>query len=320
MTARTALITGVTGQDGSYLAEQLLADGWSVTGTTRDPAAARGRLPATLVDHVELVPWLACDLDGIVSLLSAKRPAAVFNLAARSSGVDMNVDPVEIVDVNASAVACLLEGIARVDREIRFCQASSSEMFGDAQASPQSEATEFRPRSAYGAAKLLSHHLVGTYRRQYGIHASSAILYNHESPRRGAGFVTGKIVQAAVRISRVRHSHLALGCLDARRDWGYAPDYVHAMRLMLAYHQGDDYVIATGRAHSVRDFCELAFAHVGLDYRDFVKVDQAHYRAPELVPLVGDASKARAVLGWEPTRNFSALVRELVDAELARID
>lgn len=312
----TALITGVLGQDGSYLAGQLVSDGWRVVGAVRDPAHDRPRLPLTLSGHVELLLWQTERVAAIADVLESCRPTAMFNFAARSSGANMFVDPVDVVEANAMAVVRILEAIRETDPTIRFCQASSSEMFGEASETPQSEATPFRPRSPYGAAKLLAHNMVGIQRRRHGLFACSAILFNHESPRRGEGFVTRKIARGAARIKLGLQQDLFLGNLEARRDWGYAPDYVRAMRLMLEQPVADDYVIASGTSHSVREFCDAAFGHVGLDYRDFVKNDSTVFRPPERVPLVGDASKAAQVLGWHPTMGLHEIVRQMVDYEL----
>lgn len=318
MSQKTALITGVTGQDGSYLAEQLLAGGWRVIGAVRDPASDAARLVPTLTDRVELQAWQSQDMEAMAEALALHRPDAVFNFAARSSGADMYLDPTGMADANGVAVVRILEAIRLTDPAIRFCQASSSEMFGNAAESPQFEQTPSQPRSPYGAAKLFAHNMVGIYRRHHGLFACSAILFNHESPRRRAGFVTHKIANGAARIKLGLQFELQLGNLDARRDWGSAPDYAHAMHLMLEQPTADDYVVATGQSHSVRDFCEVAFGHVDLDYRDFVREDPAAFRAAEAMPLVGDAGKARRVLGWQPQIGFEAMVHQMVDAELKR--
>ena len=313
---QTALITGVTGQDGSYLAEQLLSEGWRIIGAVRDPERDGLRLIPALVGKIELQPWRTHDVAEIAEFLATHRPTTVFNFAARSSGADMHVNPVEMAEANGMAVMRILEAIRETDPDIRLCQASSSEMFGDASDSPQSEDTPFRPRSPYGAAKLLAHTMIGIQRRRHGLFACSAILFNHESPRRGEGFVTRKIARGAVRIKLGLQHELRLGNLDARRDWGYAPDYVRAMQLMLEQPVADDYVIASGTSHSVREFCEAAFSHVGLVYRDFVKEDSTVFRPPEKVPLVGDIAKAERVLGWRPTTGFHEIVRQMVNSEL----
>ncbi len=313
---QTAVVTGITGQDGSYLAELLLARGYKVIGAVRDVEKAAAILPPDIRAEVDLATWDMSDQDGIAALLSEVRPREIYNFAAYSSGAGMFDDPVGIGEVNGIAVARILEAIRRVDSGIRFCQASSSEMFGQAAASPQSEETPFNPRSPYGAAKLYAHAMIKIYRQRYGLFACSAILFNHESPRRGLQFVTRKITQEAVKIKLGLSQRLTLGNLDARRDWGFAGDYVRAMWLMLQQPEADDFVVATGETHSVREFCEHAFQNLGLDYRRYVQEDHAIFRPTETVQLVGDAGKARSVLMWEPQVNFRDLVRMMVDADL----
>ena len=312
-TERRAIITGVAGQDGWYLSQLLLEKGYQVTGTTRDASGA--------VAHptVELVQWDMKDEAAFADVLSKTRPVEIYNLAAAASGAGMYDAPVSIGEVNGLAVARMLEVIRSVDPSIRFCQASSSELFGEALESPQSEVTAFRPRSPYGAAKLYAHEMVGIYRRRHGLFACSAILFNHESPRRGPDFVSGKVAEAAARISLGLEDELIIGNFDARRDWGHSGDYVRAMWLMLQAAEADDYVIATGESHSVRDLCELAFAHVGLDYRNHVREGAASFRSSEPVPLVGDPTKAKRELRWSPEIEFPALVHMMVDAELERL-
>lgn len=310
MSARTALVIGITGQDGSYLAEQLLDEGYAVVGIGRQsqPAASSGRLL-----HV------ACDITdqkALDAVLREHHPAEVYNLAARSSGAGMFDDAVQIGEINGLVVAKLLEAIRNVDPAIRFCQASSSELFGDALSAPQSERTEFRPRSPYGAAKLYAHTMLRVYRERYGLYACSAILFNHESPRRRLEFVTRKVTHAAANIKLGRATGLQVGSLEARRDWGFAGDYMRAMWLMLQHRFAQDYVIATGELHSVRDLCDIAFSHVGLDYRDFVSESAEHARGPEPVTLVGDAARARGELQWSPRLDFRQLVTSMVDADL----
>lgn len=312
-------ITGITGQDGRYLAEQLLGEGGRVVGLRRTGRSC-DRSDIGLADGIEVIEWDFTDGDALEALLRAYRPAQFYNLAAHATGVGMYDDPIGIGELNGISVARMLRAIERTDVSIRFCQASSSEMFGDPGQVPQSEGTAFRPVSPYGAAKLFAHTVVGAYRARRGVFACSAILYNHESPRRGDSFVTRKIAKAVARIARGIQDELILGSLEARRDWGYAPDYVRAMRLMLGQAQPDDYVIATGETHSVREFCEIAFAHAGLDYRDYVKENPALVRQDARASLVGDASKARAVLGWTPQVDFRTLVGIMVDAELAAAD
>jgi GDPmannose 4,6-dehydratase len=309
----TTFVTGVTGQDGRYLSEQLLLEGDRVVGIVR---AGRSR-DAGMDDGIAWAEWDFADVAALEELLRAHCPTQFYNLAAHATGAGMYDDPVAIGELNGIAVARMLQAIQRTDPTIRFCQASSSEMFGDPGHVPQSEATSFRPLSPYGAAKLFAHSVVGAYRTRHGLFACSAILYNHESPRRGSAFVTRKIAQAVGRIRRGVQHELVLGCLDARRDWGYAPDYVRAMRMMLDHGKPDDYVIATGETHSVREFCELAFAHAGLDYREYVKEDPALVRQDARALLVGNAAKARTTLGWTPAIDFRTLVAVMVDAELA---
>ena len=284
------MVSGMGGQDGTYLAELLIQKGHRVVGAVRDVDRVRAALPASLLSNVELVEWDLTDQGRMVDVLENYRPTDFYNLAALSSGSDMYDDPVRMGDINGLAVGRTLAAIAIVDRRIRFCQASSSEMFGLATDSPQSEATPFRPRSPYGAAKLFAHTLVGNYRSRNGLFACSAILFNHESPRRGPGFVSRKISQGVASIKLGFTNHLLLGNLDARRDWGFAPDAVRAMSLMLEQSSPDDYVIATGRSRSVRELCDVAFRAAGLDYREFVREGAADSRPTEPVPLVGDWS------------------------------
>jgi GDPmannose 4,6-dehydratase len=314
----TALITGLTGQDGSYLAEQLLGRGYRVLGGVRDISIAKRALPLELLDTVELIPWQMGDLHAMTDVIKNFQPTEIFNFAAYSSGAGMFDDPIGIAEVNGVAVTRILEAIRKVDPKIRFCQASSREIFGEALESPQTETTPPNPRSPYGAAKLYADCMIRVYRRRYGLHAGSAILFNHESPRRSLDFVTRKITHEAARIKLGLTKELQLGNLDTQRDWGFAGDYVHAMWLMLQQDNADDYVIATGEAHTVRELCDEAFGHLGLDYRDHVREDTASYRPSEPTPLVGSAAKARRNLGWEPKVSFRELVRMMVDADLRR--
>ena len=313
---KTALVTGVTGQDGSYLAELLIAKGYRVVGAVRDVQLAVESLPSTLVSRVELVVWDVLDQRRMVDVLSRYRPQEVYNFAAYSSGAGMYDDPVAIGEVNGLAVARTLEAVREVDANIRFCQASSSEMFGEATESPQSEETPFHPRSPYGAAKLYAHSMIRIYRQRYGLFACSAILFNHESPRRGLGFVTRKITHEVASIKLGLTNELFLGSLDAHRDWGFAGDYMRAMWLMLQSAQADDYVLATGETHSVREFCECAFGYLGLDYRDYVREGSAASRPVEVVQLIGNAEKARRCLSWVPELGFRELVSMMVDGDL----
>src|SRR5262249_38577575 len=299
---------GAGGQDGSYLAELLHADGDEVVGIVRDPASARAVLPpGVLLESLDLL-----DARAIAASLARHRPHEIYNLAAHSSGDRMVEDRIALGDFTGLTVTRLLEAIRAVDPAIRLVQASSSEMFGDVERAPQDEATRFRPRTPYGVAKLGAHHMIGIYRKRYGLHASSAILYNHESPRRGPGFVTRKVTMAAARIAR-EGGELRLGSLDARRDWGFAGDTARALRAMARAGAADDYVVAAGRAHSVRELCALAFERVGLDYRRHVVEDPALVRPDEPVEIVGDATKINTQLGWRPEVGFEALVHMMVD-------
>lgn len=310
MSGRRAIVTGVAGQDGSYLAELLLAEGYTVIGTSR-------RVDA-VPRHERLIP-VACDFGSgsdLADLLRAHRPAEVYNLAAMSSGAGMFDDPVGIGEANGLAVARMLEAIRAVDPKIRFCQASSSEMFGEAPSAPQSVDTPFRPRSPYGAAKVYAHTMLRIYRERYGLFACSAILFNHESPRRRLEFVTRKVTHAAAAIKLGLAAELRLGSLDAQRDWGFAGDYVRAMWMMLQHHHAADWVVATGRTHSVRELCDVAFGHVGLDWRRFVRESPEHGRSAEPVQLVGDPGRANEELGWFPRLDFEKMVTAMVDADL----
>ena len=312
-----ALVTGVEGQDGRYMAQLLRAQGSQVIGTTRRAEPGRA---AELADRgIELVEWNLLDQDRLVGLLGERRPSEIYNFAAYSTGLGMYDDPLAIAEVNGLAVTRILEAIRTVDPAIRFCQASSSEMFGQPLESPQREDTPFNPRSPYGAAKLYGHNIIAIYRSRFELFACSAILFNHESPWRTLDFVTRKVTHAAASISLGLATELTLGNLDARRDWGFAGDTVRAMRLMLQADRAEDYVVATGETHSVRDLCEAAFAHVGLDYRDYVRVSAADFRPVEARQLVGDPAKAKRLLGWEPTIGFTELVTMMVEADLDRL-
>jgi GDPmannose 4,6-dehydratase len=313
---QTALITGINGQDGSYLAELLLERGYRVVGLTRSDAPARHERIDHLPQGIELVQGSLLDERSLQRILEQHRPREIYNLAARASSTQLFADPVLTGDSNGLAVVRMLETIRTVDTTIRFCQASSSEIFGEAPQSPQSESTPFRPRNPYGVAKLFAHGMVGTYREHFGVFACSSILFNHESPRRGPEFVTRKITMGVARIKAGLADSLQLGSLEATRDWGYAGDYVRAMWQMLQAQAPDDYVVATGESHSVREYCEIAFAHVGLDYRNYVQVDPHVQRPLESVRRVGDATKARTALGWRPTVSFEQLVRMMVDADI----
>ena len=316
---KTALITGVTGQDGSYLAELLLEEGYRVVGMTRRSSTATNERIAHIADRIEVAQGDLLDQASLVEALRDVHPDEVYNLGAQSFVPTSWNQPVLTGEVTALGVTRMLEAIRQVDPAIRFYQASSSEMFGKVSESPQNEKSAFHPRSPYGVSKVYAHYLTVNYRESYGMFAVSGICFNHESPRRGREFVTRKVTEAAARISRGLASELRLGNLDADRDWGYAGDFVRAMWLMLQQDEPRDYVIATGQAHTVRDLCRAAFEHVGLDYRDYVVVDQAFMRPAEVDRLLGDASRARTELGWEPKVSFQELVEMMVDADLDRL-
>lgn len=313
---KIALITGVSGQDGSYLAELLITKGYTVVCIVRSIQNAKNKVEITLLNHVTLVEWDFTNQDVITKILKEYRPAEVYNLAAFSSGAGMFDNPVEIAEINGLAVVRILEAIRTADNQIKFCQASSREIFGEALTSPQSELTPCKPRSPYGAAKLYADSMIKIYRERYNMFACSAILFNHESPRRGLGFVTRKITHEATRIKLGLSSELLLGNLDTVRDWGFAGDTVNAMWLMLQHVHPDDYVVATGETHTVRQFCEYAFSYLGLHYQDYVREDTTAYRPSEPAILVGDASKARAQLGWQVNVTFDELVKMMVDADM----
>lgn len=314
--AKRALITGITGQDGSYLAEFLLEQGYEVVGMIRRSSTVNFERIKHIQDRVTLVPGDLLDEVSLIGILREHRPAEVYNLAAQSFVQTSWSQPVFTGETTALGVTRVLDAIRIVDPDIRFYQASSSEMFGKVREVPQTELTPFYPRSPYGVAKVYGHWITVNYRESYGMHASSGILFNHESPRRGFEFVTRKITHSAARIKLGLDRELRLGNLDAQRDWGFAGDYVKAMWLVLQQEQADDYVVATGGTHSVRRFCELAFGHVGLDYRDYVVQDERFMRPAEVDLLVGDASKARRVLGWRPETSLEELVRLMVESDL----
>ena len=314
----TALITGITGQDGSYLAEFLLSLGYRVAGMTRRSSTITDERIAHLAGRVEIVAGDLLDGTSLVEALKSIRPDEVYNLAAQSFVPTSWNQPVLTGEVTGLGVARMLEAIRQTDPTIRFYQASSSEMFGKVAESPQNERTPFHPRSPYGAAKAYAHHLTVNYRESYGLFAVSGIMFNHESPRRGLEFVSRKVTDAAARISLGLATELRMGNLDAERDWGYAGDYVEAMWRMLAQDEPEDFVIATGKAHTVRELCRFAFGCVGLDYQEHVIVDPALFRPAEVTELRGDASKARTVLGWEPRTDFYHMIAAMVDADVAR--
>ncbi len=321
MSARRALIIGIAGQDGSYLAELLLQEGYAVSGVVRQPVSTPFANLESIRREIDLVQADVLDELSLVDVLSAAKPEEVYNLASPSFVPMSWQQPVLTAEFAAVGCTALLEAIRRVDDSIRFYQASSSEIFGEPREVPQREETPLHPVTPYGVAKAYAHFITLSYRRRYGLHASSGILYNHESPRRPLEFVTRKIAHGAAAISLGLESQVSLGALDARRDWGFAGDYVRAMWLMLQQDEPGDYVIASGTSHSVRDLAQAAFARVGLDWADHVVVDDALVRGKaELHDLVGDASKAREALGWAPQLDFDGLVNLLVDADLERLE
>ena len=314
----TALITGVTGQDGSYLAEFLLDKGYRVVGVTRRSSTASGERIAHLAGRIELIQGDLLDQASLVSALVDTQPREVYNLAAQSFVPTSWNQPVLTGEFTALGVTRMLEAIRQVDPSIRFYQASSSEMFGRVREVPQNERTPFHPRSPYGVAKAYGHFLTVNYRESYDLFAVSGILFNHESPRRGLEFVTRKVTDGVARIALGLATELPLGNLEARRDWGFAGDYVRSMWMMLQQDESSDYVVATGVDHSVRDLLEIAFGHVGLDYREHVITDETLYRPAEVEHLRGDASRSRDLLGWSPTVDFAGLITMMVDADLER--
>ena len=312
-----ALITGITGQDGSYLAEFLLEKGYEVIGMARRSSTINFSRISHFQDQITLVSGDLLDQGSLISILQEHSPEEVYNLAAQSFVPASWKQPVFTGNVTALGVTRMLEAIRTVDTSIRFYQASSSEMFGKVRQVPQNEETPFYPRSPYGVAKVYGHWITINYRESYGLHATSGILFNHESPRRGLEFVTRKVTDGAVKIKLGLANELRLGNLDSRRDWGYAGDYVQAMWMMLQQPSPDNYVVATGETHSIREMCEEAFGYLELDWQEYVKQDPRFMRPAEVDLLVGDASKARRVLGWEPQVSFRELVRRMVDADMA---
>ena len=315
--AKTALITGIGGQDGFYLAELLIAQGYNVIGTSHRSGANSIALGGSEVPvrHLDLAHG-----DGIKALLEDTQPHEIYNFASRSSSAQLFDDPIATAEVNGLAVAWFLEAIRHILPKTRFCQASSSELFARSRQSPQDEDTQMLPRNAYGAAKLFAHNMIGAYRDEFGVFACSAILFNHESPRRGMEYVSRKITSSVARIAAGIDHSLKLGSLDSRRDWGFAGDYTRATWLMLQQHAPEDYVIATGVTHSVRDLCETAFSRAGLDYRDYVVVEDDSARRAETIELRGNPAKAMARLGWRPIISFDELVAMMVDADRAVLE
>ncbi|HLH09757.1 MAG TPA: GDP-mannose 4,6-dehydratase [Terriglobales bacterium] len=316
---RRALITGITGQDGSYLAELLLRNGYKVCGLVRRSSSTNYDRLGSLRDQVELIPGDLLDSSSLISAIQISEPDEVYNLAAQSFVPTSWNQPVLTGEFTALGVTRMLEAIRTVNPKIRFYQASSSEMFGMVNESPQNENTRFYPRSPYGVAKLYGHWMTVNYRESYGVYAVSGILFNHESPRRGLEFVSRKVTHAVARIRLGLQQKLKMGNLDAKRDWGYAADYVEAMWLMMQQPAPEDFVIATGECHSVRELVEIAFGHIGLDYRDFVEIDPALYRPAEVDHLRGDCAKAHAKLGWRARVPFEDLVRMMVDCDLVQL-
>ena len=316
---KSALITGITGQDGSYLAELLLTQGYSVHGMVRRSSTENFERIAHLQDRITLHQADLNDLASLTTVIQEVRPAEVYNLAAQSFVPTSWKQPLLTTDVTATGVTRMLEAIRLVDpKGVKFYQASSSEMFGKVQQTPQNESTPFYPRSPYGVAKVYGHGITVNYRESYGMFGVSGILFNHESPRRGKEFVTRKVTDAVARIKLGRQKELRIGNLDAQRDWGFAGDYVRAMFLMLQQDRPDDYVIASGKMNTVRELVRIAFEHVGLDWQKYTVQDPAFIRPAEVDLLLGDASKAKRVLGWQPEVTFEQLVRMMVDADVKR--
>lgn len=313
---KTALITGITGQDGSYLAELLLNKGYKVVGLTRRSSTSAMERIGHILDKVELESGDLLDSSSILGALEKHNPDEVYNLAAQSFVQTSWEQPVLTADFTAVGVTRVLDAVRRVVPKARFYQASSSEMFGKVQAVPQSETTPFYPRSPYGVAKLYGHWITINYRESYNLHASSGILFNHESPRRGLEFVTRKITYNIAKIKMGLATELRLGNLEAQRDWGFAGDYVEAMWLMLQQERPDDYVISMDETHTVKEFVELAFAHADLDWQKYVKIDPKFMRPAEVELLIGESKKARKALNWQPKVSFKELVKMMVDSDL----
>ena len=315
-----ALITGITGQDGSYLAEALLQKGYDVVGMVRRSSTVNYERIAHIQGSIEFVNGDLLDQVSLIDAIKIHEPDEIYNLAAQSFVQTSFGQPVLTGETTALSVTRMLDAIRIVDPKIRFYQASSSEMFGKVAEVPQTESTPFYPRSPYGVAKVYGHWITVNYRESYNLHASSGILFNHESPRRGLEFVTRKISYGAASIKLGLEEKLSLGNLDAKRDWGFAGDYVEAMWMMLQQEEPDDYVICSGMTHSVREFCDLAFNHLGLNYQDHVVVDEQFFRPAEVDLLVGDYGKAKRVLAWEPSTSFKDLVTMMVEADLALLE
>jgi GDPmannose 4,6-dehydratase len=319
MAAKRAIITGITGQDGSYLAELLLEEGYEVTGVVRRSSAPNLWRIDHLLDRISLRPADLLDQLSLMRIVQDVRPHEFYNLAAMSFVPASWDQPLLTGEFNAQGVTRVLEAIRQVDDRVKIYQASSSEMFGRVREVPQTELTPFYPRSPYGVSKVFAHYITVNYRESYDLFACSGILFNHESPRRGVEFVTRKVTDGVARIKLDLADHLSLGNLDARRDWGFAGDYVRAMWLMLQQDRPEDYVIATGVSHSVRELVEVAFGHAHLDWQKYVRIDKELLRPAEVDHLVGDASKARRAMGWAPTISFERLIGMMVDADVERL-
>jgi GDPmannose 4,6-dehydratase len=317
--SKRAIITGITGQDGSYLAELLLSKGYDVVGVVRRSSAPNLWRIQHIVDRIRLRPADLLDQLSLIRVVDEEKPDELYNLAAMSFVPASWDQPMLTGEFNAQGVTRVLEAIRQVNPKVRLYQASSSEMFGKVREVPQTELTPFYPRSPYGVSKVFAHYITVNYRESYDLFAVSGMLFNHESPRRGLEFVTRKVTDGVARIKRGIADTLSLGNLDAHRDWGFAGDYVQAMWLMLQQDRADDYVIATGISHSVRDLVEVAFGHVGLDWRKHVRLDPKLIRPAEVEHLIGDSTKARTQLGWQPKVDFATLIRMMVDADLERV-
>jgi len=318
MSARRALITGITGQDGSYLAELLLDEGYEVFGLTRRLSASNYWRIQHILDRITLIPGDLLDQLSLIRAIEKSQPHELYNLAAMSFVPASWDQPMLTGEFNSQGVTRVLEAVRVVDDKIRIYQASSSEMYGKVREIPQTEMTPFYPRSPYGVSKVFAHYITVNYRESYDLFAVSGILFNHESPRRGLEFVTRKVTDGVAKIKAGLTQELRLGNLDAQRDWGFAGDYVRAMWLMLQQEEADDYVIATGESHSVKELVEIAFGHAGLNWEQHVVIDPAFLRPAEVDHLIGDASKAKAQLGWQPSVDFKGLVTMMVDADLKR--
>lgn len=321
---KTALIIGITSQDGSYMAELLLSKGYRVVGTSRNinPNSllqSHNHVLLNYINCIEFEEWDLISLNHLIDLMQAYRPHEIYNFAAYTSGSGVFDLPIEMQIINSLAVTKILEAILQCDPKIRFCQASSSEMFGVAKECPQTEDTRLIPDNPYGASKLYAHNMVGIYRKKYHIYGCSAILYNHESPIRGMQFVSRKITHIAAQIKLGQCNELNLGSLNAKRDWSFAGDFVRAMWLMLQQESGGDYVLASGNLHSVQDLCEIAFNYLGLNYQDYVKEDLSFYRPQEGLSKIGNAEKIRA-LGWSPNTSFEKLIQMMVDRDVQLVE